>query len=154
MLAADRSNLEVTVTTQLRNKGGACLTIHATANAPSTPAAVPIAVGDGGRCGGSKLVVIDELGRVEGVIVSVIEAVVLNVEHLRVLLSLIQLFDDLAPHLLRHCGLDRIADRGHLDLHHQQLVVVVPGIDQRPQPTRRDDAGVDITLVSESTRVS
>jgi hypothetical protein len=33
-------------------------------------------------------------------------------------------------------------------------VVVVPGIDQRPQPTRRDDASVDITLVSESTRVS
>ena len=26
--------------------------VLATANAPSTPAAVPIAVGDGGRCGG------------------------------------------------------------------------------------------------------
>jgi hypothetical protein len=39
---------------------------------------------------------------------------------------------------------DRVADLVHLNLHYQQIVAVVPGIDQRLQPTRRDDAGVHI----------
>ena len=78
---------------------------------------------------------------VVGVVVRVIEGVFPDVEHLRVLLQLLQLLDDLAPHLLRHCGLDRVADRGELDLHQQQIVAV-PGVDQRLQPPRRDDAGV------------
>ena len=56
------------------------------------------------------------------------------------LLQLLQLLDDLVP----QCGLDRVADLVHLNLHHQQVVAAVPGIDQRLQPTRRDDAGVHI----------
>jgi hypothetical protein len=55
-----------------------------------------------GNCGRSKLVVlVDELGRVAGII-SFIEGVRPDVERLR---ALPQLLDDLPPHLLRHYGL-------------------------------------------------
>ena len=76
--------------------------------APSTPAAVPIARG--------VVVVVDELGRVVGLVVSVIEGVPADAERLLMLLRLIQLLDDLAPHLLRHCGFDRLTDLVQLDL--------------------------------------
>ena len=77
---------------------GTYITVHVTATAPSTPAAVPIALGDGGRCGGqNSSSLVDELGRVEGVVVSVIEGVRPDVERLRMLLQLLQLLDDLLP---------------------------------------------------------
>src|SRR6478672_6385769 len=55
----------------------------------------------------SKLVVlvVDELGRIEGIVVVIIEGVRADIERFRVLLQLLQLLDDLAPHLLRHRGL-------------------------------------------------
>ena len=40
----------------------------------------------------------------------VIEGVRADAERLLMLLKLLQLLDDLAPHLLRHCGLDRVAN--------------------------------------------
>ena len=69
-----------------------------TANAPSTSAAVPIALGDGGRCGGqnSSSSSMNSVG--SKVVVIVIEGVRADVERLLVLLRLIQLLDDLAPH--------------------------------------------------------
>ena len=52
-----------------------------------------------------------------------------------VAVQLLQLLDDLAPHLLPQCGLDHVADLVHLNLHHQQILAVVPGIDQQLQPS-------------------
>ncbi len=69
------------------------------------------------------------------------------------LLRLLELLDDLAPHLLRHCGFDRVADLVHLDRHHQQIVAVVPGIDQRLEPCATMPV-LTSTLVFELTKVS
>ena len=79
----------------------------------------PIALRDGGRCGGqNSSFVVDELGRIEGIVV-VIAGVRADVERLLMLLQLVELLDDLAPHLLRDNGIDRVADLAPLDLHHQ-----------------------------------
>jgi len=59
----------------------------------------PIALGDGSLRRSKLVVLVDELGRVVGVIV--IEGVHADVERLRVLLQLLQLLDDRRPHRLR-----------------------------------------------------
>ena len=110
-------------------------------NAPSTPAAVPIALGDGSK--GSKLVVVDELGRVVGVVVIVVEGVRADVKRPR-LLRLFHLADDLLPHRFRDNRTHRLIDLAQLTFNSDFVPAVVPGIDQRLQPTRRDDAGVHI----------
>jgi hypothetical protein len=56
----------------------------------------------------SKLVVVDELGRVAGIVVIVIEGVRTDVEHLLVLLRLIQLRDDRPPHRFRDNSTHRL----------------------------------------------
>src|SRR6185312_11405939 len=95
----------------------------------------------------SELVIrLGELGRIVGLVVIVTGGLPADLKRLRMLFRLIQLLDDLAPHRLGHGRLDRCADRGHLDLHHQQLMVVVPGVNQRLQPARRHNAGVHIDL--------
>src|SRR6476659_5047879 len=64
----------------------------------------------------SKLVVlVDELGRVEGII-SVVEVVRVVGERFWMLLRLIQLLDDRPPQLLWHRGFDRIDDLAQLNL--------------------------------------
>ena len=74
----------------------------------------------------SKLVVlvVDELGRIEGIVVVIIEGVRADIERLRMLLQLLQLLDDLAPHLLRHCGLDRVTGRGKESTRPNELTIV------------------------------
>ena len=62
------------------------------------------------------------------------------------LLQLLQLLDNLRPHRLRDNRKHRITELAQPDPHHQQITAVVPGIDQRLQPTRRDHARVDIDL--------
>jgi hypothetical protein len=68
------------------NRSGSA-SVLATANAPSTPAAVPIALGDGSLRRSKFVVLVDELGRVVGVVV--IEVVRVDVERLRLLLQLL-----------------------------------------------------------------
>ena len=60
-------------------------------------------------------VLLSELHRVEGVI-SVIEAVLPDVERLWMLLQLLQLLDDRRPHRLRDNGVHHIDDLAQLDL--------------------------------------
>ncbi len=86
------------------------------------------------------LVVVDELGRVVGVVVRVIEGVRLDVERLRMLLQLLQLLDDRRPHLLRHCGLNCLTDLAQLKPQLSDIAAGVPGIDQRLQPGGGDRA--------------
>ena len=53
---------------------------------------------------------------VEGIVVSVIEAVLPDVERPRVLLQLLQLLDDRRPHLLRDNSTHRLTDPAQLNL--------------------------------------
>ena len=64
------------------NRSGSA-SVLTTANAPSTPAAVPIALGDGSLRRSKLVVLVDELGRIVGVVVS--QGVRADVERLRVL---------------------------------------------------------------------
>ena len=58
-----------------RRAGGRAGSVHVTANARSTPAAVPIALGDGSLRRSKLVVLVDELGRIVGVVIRVIEIV-------------------------------------------------------------------------------
>jgi hypothetical protein len=61
----------------------------------------------------------------------------------------------IAPHIdFRDNRTHRLTDLPHLDSHLGDIDAVVPGPDHRLEPTRRDDAGVHIDPVSESTRFS
>ena len=62
------------------------------------------------------VVLVDELGRIEGIVVSVIEGVLPDVERLRMLLQLFQLLGDLRPHRLRDNRTHRLDDVAQLDL--------------------------------------
>ena len=90
-------------------------------NAPSIRAAVPSPSVTAGGAEVKLVVVVDELGRVVRLVVSVIEAVLPNVERPRVLLHLLQLLDDRRPHLLRDNSTHRLTDPAQLDLQLQDV---------------------------------
>jgi hypothetical protein len=92
----------------------------------------------------SKLVVIvDELGRVVSVVVSVIEGVRADIDRLWMPLNLIQLLGDRAPHFLRHHGFRSIEDLVDLTPHlgdfvpcsHPAASVAISFMSTPPMPT-------------------
>jgi hypothetical protein len=68
------------------------------------------------------VVVLGELGGIVGVVVEILR---LNIDRLWILLRLIQLLDDVAPHFLRHHGFHSIEDLVDLKPHLGDLVALV-----------------------------